>query len=139
MMQCKYNSSYVIPVPVLKIKITHPISGESEKEIKCKLDTGADRTTIPKSIIAKLGFQPKTHEPVKDYLGRIEYRPVYFADILIFNHRFLRMKVLSTNNNVGLIGRDILNQWVILLDGKRNLFYIADKVQRFLNLFWVKP
>ena len=135
-MQYKYDRDYKPPIPVLELKIKHPISGEKE-EVKCRFDTGASRTTIPKSILTKMGFSPKIHEPVRDYFGKVNDCPVYIANISIERYSFTQIKVLSTNDNVGLIGRDILNQWILLLDGKRQFFYTKKKMWNLGNLFWI--
>ncbi|MEK9150090.1 MAG: retroviral-like aspartic protease family protein [Candidatus Desantisbacteria bacterium] len=108
------------------------------KKVRCILDTGAHRTTLPRDVIYGLGLISGTHELVKDYFGEERWRSIYMANISIEGYRFSEMKVLLTNSEVGLIGRDILNQWAILLDGKRKLFYIADKVKDFGSCGFLK-
>ena len=133
-MQYKYDSGYHPQAPVLELKIKHPISKEIKK-VRCMLDTGAHRTTLPRDVISGLRLVPVVSEPVRDYFGVVNNRSIYMADISIEGYRFSEMMVLLTNNKVGLVGRDILNQWAILLDGKRKLFYIANKVKDFGSCF----
>jgi len=120
----------LFPGQSLNIEISNP-QKEGVKSVKCLLDTGSDLTTIPDYVISSLRLNSISTTSVEDYEGNVnEEKEIYLAKLFLCNREF-DVGIVGTHAKIGYIGRDILNQWVILLDGKRELFYVADKVQDF--------
>ena len=117
----KYSKSFSPPAPVLPAKLENPSSGLTV-ELDGKLDTGADITVIPDSAVQKLDLPPRGTIRIKDD----KERPLYFTNIKIATHNFERVMVTSLQKEYILVGRDILNQLKILLDGKKLEFEIVE-------------
>jgi len=82
--------------------------GKKTKKVKAKIDTGAWRTSIDKSLIKELGFEKigKTKK-VKSSLGR-EEREIYKVSFLLKNKRIDTHAFCSDRKNLKykvIIGR----------------------------------
>lgn len=116
-MRYLYDKRYNPPAPVIELTV----SSLGRKEgVSCEVlvDPGVNMTCIPEKIIESLGLSPLRTSQVRDYLGHTSPLPVYPVNIsfLTFN---MEVEVLPIKSKVGLIGRDILNQMTITLDGRK--------------------
>jgi predicted aspartyl protease len=123
----KYEKSEQPPAPYVEVQVTNPQTGDSIKE-RGKIDTGAFRTAIPESWIDKLHLIPAGEEETRGYKEEIKKQKhyTYFVNISIKNKIFEYAKVLAVKRNSPLIGRDILNQVKLILDGKNLSFEVLD-------------
>jgi predicted aspartyl protease len=82
------------------------------------LDTGADVTLVPKSVIDDLGLDTlseKRYELV-GFDGSISLAPVVHID-LVFLERTFRGQFLVIDQEWGILGRNILNRMRLTFDG----------------------
>jgi len=93
-------------------------------EYKAKIDTGADSSSIDKSIIEKLNksnninIVPISHKKIKSALG-IENRPVVEIEIELLGKKYTEKFTVSERSNLRykiLIGKDILKKEKFLID-----------------------
>lgn len=125
-MMIEYDREFRNPAPVVQVDIANPYKNRSRK-IKGKIDTAADISAIPNKLVSKLGLE---------WAGSVEARgfnqnhsmkvKTYRANILFENRKFELVEVISSASPYILIGRDILNQLKILLDGKNSQFEILE-------------
>ena len=87
-----YDRNFSPPAPIAQVVITHPVSGTGSGLLQGTLDTGADITVIPETLVSKLGLSAKAYLWARSYDGT-----------------FYRGNVL--------IGRNVLNRFLITLDG----------------------
>ena len=126
MSQYPYNKKLSPPCPGLEI-IFSPFSKlRFYLKIWAKIDTGADVTLIPQTILGRIG---KVKQPTKCYNiigfdGVPQKRPVYEVNFEVAGCKFEKMEVMSSPGNNILLGRDILNQWKLTLDGHNLTFKI---------------
>ena len=83
------------------------------------IDSGAFKSVIPQALASQIGLLPVTEIITKAYDGREQKQPVSIANIVLDGHVFEYPEVLLIKRNTALIGRDILNQLKITLDGPR--------------------
>lgn len=117
------SATFTPPAPVLPILISSPLSEFSPRSCQALIDSGADITIIPEETIQALSLweidrQPVggvTCEPVEKlvYLARIEVQGMYFV-----------CPIMGWPQPYALLGRDILNQWLVHLDGPSQRFEI---------------
>lgn len=131
----QYNIGFSPSAPVINIDVSGQI--KIEQGIKCQIDTGADMTIIPERTISSLGLTPIGIISLEDFRGILQDHLVYRVKIFLCNSEF-EVNVIGGPNDMGLIGRDILNQLVILLNGPREQFNITKKIWKLWNLWITK-
>ena len=84
------------------------------------LDSGADVTLIPQTVVSQLGVAviPKTHYELIGFDGNTSFAQVVRLE-LIFCHRTFRGQFLLIDQMWGILGRNVLNAVLQLLDGPR--------------------
>jgi hypothetical protein len=121
-----YDLSFNPPAPVVDVIIKHPVTGIGSEILRGKLDSGADITVIPDWIITELQINPKGYIWARGYDGSYFRRAFYYVTLSVeeFNLPFLRC--ITTNSNNLLLGRNVMNRFIIILDGKNLAFEIKD-------------
>lgn len=88
------------------------------------MDTGADTTVLPEELLQLVGLTPVRTTTVVNFSGARTQHPVYFARVSVESFAFPLVRCICVQHPHALIGRDILNQLVITLDGP-NLTFTA--------------
>jgi len=124
-MRFRYDVSYFPPAPLIDVIVSRP---ESDKKIKVKgkIDTGADITVIPKSLVRKLGLHPMSTISVRGYNGKLVEKKTYLIGLEIKGVCCMMIEVIDVKRKDVLLGRDVLNKLKLLLDGKKLEFEILD-------------
>ena len=114
----KFNSSYDPPAPTARIAIRNPETGKRLKEIEMILDTGSDITLLPRSSVDILGVLPfgKANYYLTGFDGSTVIAEVFTLQAIFLGKRFTG-NYCVLDDSIGILGRDILNQLSILLDG----------------------
>ncbi len=108
---------FVPPTPVAWVIIRHPDGEQSLGDVPMLIDTGADATLLPRSVVSSLGLEGTgEHYQLVGFDGTISESEAVHAN-LAFLRRNFRGRYLVTDAEVGVIGRDILNHLRLLLDG----------------------
>lgn len=115
----KYSESYNPPAPIANVKLRNSQTLELISNVPMLLDTGADVTLLPQILCKQIGVKISETEYL-ELEGFNETRSVFFYVRLnlIFLNKLFRGKFLVIDQAEGIIGRDILNQFAILFDGK---------------------
>lgn len=121
-----YDSSFNPPAPIAEVTVVHPVSGAQSVSLRGKLDTGADVTVIPEQLVTQLGLTPKGNLWTRGYDGAYSQRPVYYVGITIEGFRVASARCIATARGDVLLGRNVLNRFLITLDGKRQTFAITE-------------
>jgi hypothetical protein len=106
---------------VEKVKVKGP---SGEEEVRAKIDTGADRTTVDRRLAERLGLGPAVSRvSVKaSSEGKVVERPLVNAVICIAGSEFeLRVGVAdrSLMKYPAIVGRDILRSGHFFIDPSR--------------------
>ena len=108
------------PAPVAEVILRNRDSGASESGILMLIDTGADISLVPRTVIDKLGItvdQNNAYELI-GFDGRRTTSPAVEMDMIFLRKRF-RGKYIVVDDDWGVLGRDVLAALTILLDGPR--------------------
>ena len=113
-----YNESFDPPAPLAEIILRNIETGKRVKTVSVLLDTGADVSLLPSSAIEKLQIKP-SGEKVK-LVGFDESENIADAYTLqiIFLGKRLTGDYCAIDAEIGILGRDVLNQFSIIFDGK---------------------
>ena len=113
--------------PLATVMIHGHILGKATREpVRVLLDSGADYTEIPLAIAKKLALRRSGEKHID---GRPNPDPTYYARIELEGRVFEIVAIATDEFKVngevwGLIGRDILNEAVVL-DGPRRVYDVA--------------
>jgi predicted aspartyl protease len=120
------QDNYSSPSPIARIKVSNPYSSKNEvKNVKAILDTGGGITCIPQSIIKELGSFVYTTIKVRSPLdiNKIILRRLYSV-IIEFDGQENAVEVLDIPKDYAIIGRNILNNYKIILNGPEETWSI---------------
>ena len=87
-------------------------------------DSGAGGTTLTKRLVSQLGLQQYSECELSGATGEKKQAPVYIVDIQVGGIWYRNVYATLVERSYMLIGRDILNQRTLLLDGPRREFEI---------------
>jgi len=113
-----YDVQYRPALPIVEISIwADHVGEESQLTLIALVDSGADATMLPLRYLRQLGASKGDRQIMRDASG-LSYR----VDSYLINMRFagqqLQLHVLSDrNNSQPLIGRDVLNYFIVTLNG----------------------
>jgi predicted aspartyl protease len=118
MIRYSYNQQIFPPAPFVHVSLR---CREKEKEINnlpAQLDTAADRTLIPGNLVEVLQLVPLDELPVAGVGGQVFLLPTYRVEISLRDSQPVLIEVIAhAEEPLILLGRDLLNQFRIVLDG----------------------
>lgn len=105
------------PAPLATVTLRNQVN-ETTLDVPMLLDSGADVTLIPQSSVEPLGLaaDPSESYELMGFDGRTSTAQVVRLE-LIFLTRVFRGRFLVIGQDVGILGRDVLNHISLLLDG----------------------
>lgn len=118
----KYNAeNFDPPAPVALVTLKHPATGVSISDVPMLIDTGADVTLLPISVIQELGMEvdiDETYE-VQGFSGESQFVGAAHLEMIFLGKKFTGT-FLMIDQPMGILGRNILNSISILFDGPRS-------------------
>jgi len=125
--QFEYDHHYLPSAPIIEISIDDYSLETSAVVLRALIDSGADGTMIPTEILEKIEASYVDSVRISGVTGVSEQRDRYRVRIQIGNIVIHGIDVVSTDfGDEGLIGRDVLNQLVVILDGLATETRISD-------------
>ena len=115
----KYNSDFFNPpAPIAYVTLRNPENNEEVINVPMLLDTGADATLLPHIFVEKIGvtFSETEIYELEGFDKNISHSSVVRLQ-MIFDGRSFRGEFLTIHQNYGIIGRNVLNQLVIIFNG----------------------
>lgn len=121
-----YDHSFNPPAPVAEVNIIHPVTGANSGTLRGKLDSGADVTVIPEMLVAQLSLTPKGRVWTRGYNGTYSRRPIYYVRLIMEGFELPIVRCVTAERANVLLGRNVLNRFIIALDGKNLTFDLKD-------------
>lgn len=114
----KYSDGYTPSAPLASITLRNSDTLESIKNVSMLLDTGSDITLLPRIFCERIGaVVSETTFLELEGFDQSKSLAYYVRLDLIFLNKLFRGNFLVYDQAEGIIGRDILNKFSILLDG----------------------
>jgi len=114
----KYNETYEPPAPIARVKLRNSETLKTIADVPMLMDTGSDITLLPQSLCDGIGVEVSETESLNlEGFNQAVTEAFYVRLDFIFLNKIFRGKFLVYNQNEGIIGRDILNEFSILFDG----------------------
>ncbi|HEX2690652.1 MAG TPA: aspartyl protease family protein [Kofleriaceae bacterium] len=109
-----YDASFDPPAPMVPVRISAP-AGEDAVMLPMLVDTGADCTLVPASIVRRLGL-PQIDVIGLTGVGGARQRATVHAAAVEFGGVRLLARIVAFVDEA-ILGRDVLNQAILRLDG----------------------
>ncbi len=123
-----HDTSFYPPAPVMDVSFFRPLSSDAAKgiHISALIDSGADITVVPQKIVDRLRLYPVDEILVAGYTGETIRELAYSVVVKIASFTPQIIKVAGyRGGDIALIGRDLINQWILVLNGKERVFEIS--------------
>ena len=128
-MTTPYSKKYHPPAPVLSVGIAIPDEAPLQEAFTALVDTGADGTFIPSSVLENLNLPVSYMTNVRSHLGERLYRvPVHKIDLILSDSiRLPSVEVVSDDfGEQIIIGRNVLNKLLLHLDGPKQTTKVTE-------------
>ena len=118
MTSLEYDSTlFDPPAPAVDVEISTPGGDAERTAIRMLVDSGADMTCLPKSLVETLKSLRSGSIEVLGYSRRPRIRRTIYIDFRVAGKRIEGVEVLPIESDYGLLGRDIINKFELRLDG----------------------
>jgi predicted aspartyl protease len=112
------------PAPVMEVSLSIPSTHSVILKSLALLDSGADITVIPERIIQQLQLRYVDEITVSGYDGIPKQTFIYSVKLTFNGLGDFIVRAIASSNDYILVGRDILNKWSLLLEGRKEIFKI---------------
>jgi hypothetical protein len=99
------------------VQVAHHVIESREVTIPAKLDTAADVSAVPSFLVHDLQLDEVGDFEVEGYDNKLANIPAYGVSMALNGQSLGRLEVISIPSDYVLLGRDVLNQLRLLLDG----------------------
>ncbi len=122
----RYNEQLSPPAPFVFLTLSNPLEPLSIDRVPAQLDTGADRTLIPQELVDLLQLDDARQIPIGGLGGEVMLLKTYLVKIAIHDFEPVVIEVVADRREpLILLGRDILNNVKLVLDGPNRVLEIG--------------
>ncbi len=121
-----YSQDYHPPMPMVEIELSAPGRAQTEKLSTALIDSGSDGTLIPEDLLEKIGARCVGDAQIRGISGDSYPVAIYLANLRLGPYVISAVRVVAVPENAEIIlGRNVLNQLVVTLDGITGVTQIA--------------
>lgn len=114
------------PAPTVLLRLTHPTADVSADDLPGLIDTGADQTVVPKRVADHLGLTQLDQQLVRAFDGTPHLLPTAVVRLAVRGLSPAEVEVIVSDGvRYIVLGRDVLNRYVIALDGPNTVLHIT--------------
>ena len=122
-----YSEEYDPPMPVMDVGVSLPKQDAVEVTTTALLDSGSDGTLISIDLSESIGAKPVGPARVHGLWGGSQLANMYIVKLYIGPHQLYAIRVAGVaSNSECLIGRNVLNQLVVTLNGHASVVEIME-------------
>ncbi len=126
MIRYSYLPQLQPPAPFVHVTLRNPVTGAEQPDIPAQLDTAADRTLLPNSMVQALALPQIGSVPIGGVGGIVQTMPSYPVQVAIRNLPAVTVEAVANAEETWiLLGRDVLNAHRLLLDGPQLILEIG--------------
>lgn len=118
MIRYRYVHHLQPPAPFVNVTFRNPINNVELRDVPAQLDTAADRTLVPETVVQTLSLAQIGSLAIGGVGGTTQTMPSYEVLLGVHDLPLQVIKVVaSTDEKWVILGRDVLNALRLLLDG----------------------
>jgi predicted aspartyl protease len=126
--QFDYDRSYLPSAPVIILTVDGYSDSAEPATVRTMIDSGADGTMLPTAVLEKIEASYVDSVRMIGVTGTIEQRDRYRVRLQIGEIVVKGIDAVAiASEDEGLIGRDVLNQLIVTLNGLAAEITIADQ------------
>lgn len=119
------DSSYHPAMPIIEIQVARRVN-EEPVTLNAIVDSGADATQIPNSVLNQLQARKAGSGWLTVSSGARYRENTYKVVIEIGSYRPIYVDIVGMDQDEIIVGRDVLNQFVVTLDAPGFIVHIAE-------------
>jgi len=121
-----YDTKYEPPAPTIPVGLSRSGETSASQEIVALVDTGADATMLPVDVLKSAKTRYVQQRLMRGVMGEPTTVNLYLAAIHVAGHVIHGNRAIARpEGSEAIIGRDVLNQLEITLNGPAHEVWIA--------------
>ena len=108
----------------MSIDCQRPLEPMERLTLPALIDTGADLWTLPPTAIQHLQLVPLDEIPVASYRGETVLAATYLIRMHMGSWTIDAVEIIAGGEEYAILGRDVLNQFRLVLDGPHGVLEI---------------
>lgn len=122
----RYSTDFDPPAPIVSFTVYCPVDHGRATRIQGELDSGAEISVVPQEVVDKLRLIPRRVMITEGYEGTQSQWATYMVDLEIEGQPVNDVEVIALPRRDGILGRDVLNHFIVTLNGKALTFEVID-------------
>lgn len=120
-----YDNSYHPAMPVVAIQVANLEKPNESVTLLALVDSGADATFIPAKHLRNLRIKSVRKARVRGIKGESYPVEMYMVKLTIGTCEFFGVRVIGDEQGEIILGRNVLNEAVLILNGLANIVQIS--------------
>lgn len=121
----RYSAEFDPPAPLIRFTVYCPVDHGRAAGIRGELDSGADISVVPQRVVDELQLIPRRVMVAQGYDGAQNQWATYVVDLEVEGHLIDYVEVIALPRQDAILGRDVLNHFIVTLNGKELAFDVT--------------
>jgi hypothetical protein len=122
----RYSTEFDPPAPVVGFTVYCPVDHGRAASVEGELDSGAEISVVPQRLVDELHLMPRRVMIAQGYDGTQSQWATYMVDLQVEGHLVNDLEVIALPRQGAILGRDVLNRFIVTLNGKELTFEVID-------------
>jgi len=125
-MTTAYDTSSQPPAPFIEFEVVSPQDSTQQRLAQGLLDTGAEVSVLPVELLTALQIPKASDMSVESWDGSSTLVTTYIVTLGIADASLDSIEVVAAPMPYAILGRDVLNHFILTLNGKDLIFELQD-------------